>query len=1725
MKPQRNPIRARLGTGLVASLLSISLHAQPSGQWDFDKGDLSATVGTTIQYLDGAGAATSQQAKFGTTASFGIPDIGGTAALVMRFPAASPGMGFTIPAPKAANGGGSFVNQWTLLLDILFPPESDGKVRAIIDTDGGLFNPDSDLFVGANGGLGVGGQFSGKLLPNIWYRIGFVVDASAKTISKYINGVQVGVQAADSVDGRWALAPGGNAGLFADDNDQTAIGYVNSIQLRDVALSKAQMLALGGPVAAGLPRDLPPVPSYIEQAIPLTAFAPKGSDIGFVLNLGDTTVQDSSISLKLDGTAVASPTISRNGKLVTVRKAGIDFSVPSRHTIELSYTDSLKGQQTASHQFDIVIFYEDFDSLKLEDSVDELAGTPAVWTRTPPTGWKIDDSKMPGKDDPDVGRTEWEGWSFANREFWIRADDQTRSLFTLARNTVAIADPDEWDDRGSPVRTVGYFNSFLNTPPIPITGASANSIFVRFDSSWRPEGMDDAGPDGQQTNNQTGTVSVSYDGGPPIEIFKYDSDPKSPTYKPDAQNETVIVDAKNPAGAKQMVLTFGMTNAGNDWWWAFDNLIVNVGVKPPKITQEPKALEITAGQSATFTVVAEGDSLAYQWFKASATGKAAISGATKAQFTIPAVTLADAGSYSAEVSNPGGKATSAAVDLNVLLDLAGTTLFAENFDTLVLGTNVNEALFGAKVWTKKPPVGWTVDDTMMAGIDDPASGVIEWKGWSFADAKWWAATAGDQRRSEFTKASGAAAIADPDEWDDRAPASSLGTFNSFLKTPPISLAGIKPNSAVLRLNSSWRPEGNQTATITVSYDSGAPIDVLVYKETTDDKTNETLDLKLNNPANAKTMVIAFGLTEAGNNWFWAIDNIVVKAERPPLFSENFDGLTLGANVEEGITTGSGGAKPNVWTKTPPTGWIVNDSGVPGAGTANDGVKEWAGWSFADRAWWASTAGDQQRSQFTKGLGAVAIADGDERDDLPRAAGTMNAFLSTRPIDVTGQAANTLILQFDSSWRDEPDQKANVRVSYDGGAAVEVLRWESVETSPNFHNDAVNETVNVPLRNPAGAKSMVITFGYLDAGNNWWWAIDNLSVFAGETPPPAVAPTIATQPQGTTVTAGASVTLTVAANGTAPLAYQWKKNGQSIAGATQQTLTLSNAQASDSGSYTVDVSNSAGTVTSQAVVVTVNAPAAPPKITDGLAVYLKFDGDLNDASGNKINGTAVGSPTFAAGKIGSGALSVTSKKDGSAFSYVTLGTPDLLKFGTNTDFTVSFWANFKTWTGDPSFVANKDWNSGGNTGFVIATHDDGHLQWNYRVTGGAARKDYDGPAGAFTGGGWHHVAVSFARNGDAKTYLDGKLVNTSAIGPSTGTIESGLPINIGQDGTGKYTDSGAVGVDGGLIDEVAIWRRVLDGTEVQKVFVRGSAGANFDSPAITDDLAVHLTFDADLKDSSGNNLHGTAVGSVSVGPGKIGTGALVVNSKKDGSSFNYVTLGTPELLKFGTNTDFSVSVWANFKTWTGDPAFVANKDWNSGGNTGFVIATHDDGHLQWNYRVTGGAARKDYDGPAGAFTGGGWHHVVVSFARNGDAKTYLDGKLVNTTAIGPSTGTIEPGLPINIGQDGTGKYTDSGAVGVENGLIDDVAIWRRILTEAEVQNIFTAGGNGTSFDGTGGGLRLGATRTATGLSLSWSGIAVLEASDSVNGPWLPVVNAVSPFSIQLSGSAKFYRLKQ
>jgi hypothetical protein len=503
-----------------------------------------------------------------------------------------------------------------------------------------------------------------------------------------------------------------------------------------------------------------------------------------------------------------------------------------------------------------ILFTENFDGLagSLGPSVNERAGSSRVTRRvvdagtsvswkgpngnvdnapafshTGPAGWTINNAYdaygasvgntgVPLLGDPNYGVDEWEGWSFANKSFWIFADDQTRSTFTKGVGTVAVADADEWDDlkkdaAGTDIPIQGYMNTEMKTGNINVAAYQGQMLTFTFDSSWRPEAFDDPHPTlaPPNQNNQAVVVAASFDGAAPVNdtfIDFWDSNPGG-FLKPDSQNETIVKSFAVPAGATNVQLKFGYYNAANDWWWAVDNL---------KLT-----------------------------------------------------------------------------------DAGNATVWSEDFETVALGPSVNERLQpGGKVtavqtapntspvpnaFTHTPPAGWNVDNSGgVPGIGNPTEGVEEWEGWSFTTPAFWT-FADTQDRQNFTKGTGVIATADPDEWDDLGNPEALGTYNSLLVTPSINITGVGAGLLKLNFDSSWRDEDTQTAVIEVNYGSGFT-EVLRWESVAgpnfhNDNANESVEVMLNNPLGATSAIVRFGLVNATDDWWWAVDNIVVSAVPEP----------------------------------------------------------------------------------------------------------------------------------------------------------------------------------------------------------------------------------------------------------------------------------------------------------------------------------------------------------------------------------------------------------------------------------------------------------------------------------------------------------------------------------------------------------------------------------------------------------------------------------------------------------------------------------------------------------------------------------------------------------------------------------------------------------------------------------------------------------------------------
>jgi hypothetical protein len=744
-----------------------------------------------------------------------------------------------------------------------------------------------------------------------------------------------------------------------------------------------------------------------------------------------------------------------------------------------------------------------------------------------------------------------------------------------------------------------------------------------------------------------------------------------------------------------------------------------------------------------------------------------------------------------------------------------------------------------------------------------------------------------------------------------------------------------------------------------------------------------------------------------------------------------------------------------------------------------------------------------------------------------------------------------------------------------GEATLTYQWFH-DSAPIPDGNAATLTLASVTRASAGAYSVKVSNPYGGTESQPASLIVNLS------------PVIVAPPQSVLASAHSPISLRAVATGEPPLSYAWQKDGVDIAGANGAELFVGSSDVGDSGDYTLTVSNSNGSTKTTHVRVKVLALVP---ITQDLVVHLPFDADCNDTSGRGNNGTPRIQPEIVNGgppecdssqkAIGAGSIRLQNGQ------FVALGAPEDLNFGSDVDFSISFWvwaADSTAWTDDPVFVSNKNWQSPENNGFAVAAQGDGWI-WNWKGDAGP-RRDAS-PQPTLADWQWHNVIVSHDRTGFAYFYSDGVLRGMTNIA-NDGDITA-LGMCIGEDGTGRYgfDDSLAAQFADVRFDDFGIWRRLITPQEAASIYADGkagedlthasgdvivvapkiiqglnsqivSAGANLALTAdvqgtapftyewkvgtnlvgtnallmlrnvqvaasgdysltvsnstgiattgatilvsdaqITDALVAHIKFDGDWSDSSGRNNDVTPRGNPQFVQGKFGQ---AMEFSTDGAAISYASFGDADDLNFGEATDFSVSMWVNWTASVDDLPLISNKDWNSSDKTGWGIFSQNGGNLRINATGAPGESTKMNTVATPNVRDGNWHNVVTTFWRGKAASTYVDGVQANTTPL-LTSGSFDAGLETNIGQDGTGMYTDGGAVKM-TAAIDDLAIWRRALSAQEVARIVAAAGDLSSLSP--------AILRFTGARLS-NGMLHLEEAGAVAGAMLQQRVSLSPFA--------------
>nr|WP_239579286.1 PKD domain-containing protein [Microlunatus panaciterrae] len=323
--------------------------------------------------------------------------------------------------------------------------------------------------------------------------------------------------------------------------------------------------------------------------------------------------------------------------------------------------------------------------------------------------------------------------------------------------------------------------------------------------------------------------------------------------------------------------------------------------------------------------------------------------------------------------------------------------------------------------------------------------------------------------------------------------------------------------------------------------------------------------------------------------------------------------------------------------------------------------------------------------------------------------------------------------------------------------------------------------------------------------------------------------------------------------------------------------------------------------------------------------------------------------------------------------------------------------------------------------------------------------------SYNDGEWHHVVSSLSTSG-MQLFVDGRRV-ANRTDTTTGQAYMGV-WRIGGDNIGGWPNSPTSKYFDGVIDDVAVYPTALTATQIRKHYVdSGRSLAGSVAPADDYGKAVYNS-EPDLywrlneatgtaaADSSPNFQAGTYNGGYTLGsPSGVGlsTDTSVTLDGTNGAVASNNTFVNP--------TTYSEELW--FKTATTNGGKLIGF-----GNAQFGSSSGYDRHV---YMLNSGQLRfgvwtgqtNVIDSPS-SYNDDKWHHLVASQGADG-MKLYVDDQLVGTN---PQTGAQDYTGYWRVGGDNQWGDANSNYFA---GSIDEVAVYSKVLTTAEIQDHFLKGG--------------------------------------------------------------------
>lgn len=437
-------------------------------------------------------------------------------------------------------------------------------------------------------------------------------------------------------------------------------------------------------------------------------------------------------------------------------------------------------------------------------------------------------------------------------------------------------------------------------------------------------------------------------------------------------------------------------------------------------------------------------------------------------------------------------------------------------------------------------------------------------------------------------------------------------------------------------------------------------------------------------------------------------------------------------------------------------------------------------------------------------------------------------------------------------------------------------------------------------------------------------------------------------------------------------------------------------------------------------------------------WWRAEDDARDsADGN--HGTLQNGATFAAGKVGR-AFSFDGAND-----YV--GLPAI---NVTNEMTVEAWVNPVSLSdpfGVKAVVTKHNLPDTSRFSFNFGIQSDGRLYFDIPndpsglLSGGstAVSSDHSAPLAQ-----WSHVAVVFD-DGTVRLYVNGQ--ESIRTVPVSVVPANGNPANIGV----RRQPNGDFFLFNGLIDEVGLFSRALTGPEIQAIYAAGSAGKCLPPPPpcepVPSGIVSWWRAESAATDFADGN-HGTLVNGATFTVGKVGMGFNL-----DGVD-DYVDVGNATSLQFnsgGQDLPFTVEAWI-MRADAREPVIAKE---NFGGDRNWQFTLYDGTVYAAMYQ--GGPSPRISRTAPDTTSLGNWHHLAMTYdgsETSAGIRIYIDGARVDNgdDNVGSYTGMTN-GASVKIGA-GPG----SGPI-YFNGGVDELSIYNRALSAAEVFGVYAAGSAG------------------------------------------------------------------